>query len=100
MSKRVVPTEPGVFYVKWGDNTRTIARVSIKGAYDAVARFFNGADVSAKNRNLEILAPVPSAEAVQAAVEAMRFAMKAESVSMVTRQMLNNAIAGLIGGEG
>lgn len=69
---RVLPTEPGVFYVKWGDDTDTIARISIKGDYDAVARFFNGADVSVKNRNLSVIAPVPSRDAVEAAVLALQ----------------------------
>lgn len=44
-------------------------------------------------------ATVTSPEAVQAAVEAMRFAMKAESLSVLTREKFDNAIAGLTGGR-
>lgn len=97
MSERVVPTEPGVFYVKWGEDANTMARISIKGDYDAVARFFNGADVSVKNRNLMVLAPVPSSEAVAAAVEAMRNAVSSCPLGVAGR--LEDAIAGLTGGE-
>jgi len=113
MSERVVPTKPGLWFyrhIEAHDMPDSVVLVREVTAEDDDHGTFTGelvAEFSEPDELLEVgnvngtwLRPVPSAESVQAAVEAMRkaaFVLEAYGDHAVT---LRKAIAGLTGGEG
>lgn len=113
MSERVVPTKPGLWFYRHieshglPDSVVTVREPTVEDddhgtlSGGLVAEFSDTDELlDVWNVNGTWLAPVPSAESVQAAIDAMRkaaFVLETYGDHAVT---LRNAIAGLTGGEG
>lgn len=113
MSERAVPTKPGLWYYRhieshgMPDSILIVREVTAEdddhGTFteELVAEFSETDELlEVGNVNGTWLAPVPSAEAVQAAVANAQFILDGDGVLPAYRQLLIDMIAGLTGGEG
>lgn len=96
---KVFPDRRGYWQAKTKYGNEIVLRVIGGEGFPQVYIDLRGRQQRPEDFDGEWLALVPSAEAVQAAVDAMESMCDCEWLATEDRKMLNNAISGLTGGE-